>query len=575
MPMTTTARRTTPAWGTAGQRAPQYISHDSVRQEPDTGPGRQLLSKLDSGYSLLDEEYRATDRFLVRLLLGHLLLAAVLAPIRGTWTVALIVSAVASGLPLVLARLAPGKFITRATVAVSFMAYSGLIIHQTGGMIEMHFHVFGVLAFLLMYRDWRVLVVGAAAIAIQHTIAHELQRRGVPVYVFADHLGYHIVGVHAAWVVFETSILIYMARQLAAQTAQSQELMHIAVRLGEGDLTARATSDDGVVGQAATAINAGTARLAHSIGRVQAGARAFGELSNTTRTAADEASGVGRQAVDAAARVADVARRQMDGTGALASVVDGLVESVDGMSVAAANVGQMSREAAVVARNGSEAVAATVTGMQALRQTVRDSAAKVQEMEAYSERIGNIIDVITGLASQTNLLALNAAIEAARAGEHGRGFAVVAEEVRKLAEGSSRSVEEIGTLVQQIRESIRQAVDGMAQGTAHTEEGVRLATAAGSALREILDKVEHTTRDVETIAATAAQIAGRGERGRSEAVAAVREIEASASVNRSSAEEVLAAMQRLRAAIDQITSCTAELDRVSHEVRRQVEVFAV
>ncbi|MGH7717699.1 MAG: methyl-accepting chemotaxis protein [Gemmatimonadaceae bacterium] len=525
--------------------------------------------------SLLEEGYRATDVFLARLLLAHVVLAIALAPLRDTWGAAALVGGTATGLAWLAARFAPGRLVTRLVIAISFMAYSGLIIHQTGGMIEMHFHVFGALAFLLMYRDWRPPVVAAAAIAMHHAVAHELQTRGVPVYVFADHLGYHIVAVHAAWVIFETSILVYMARQLATQTGQSQELMRVAVRLGEGDLLVRASGDDGVVGQAVGAINAGTARLAHSIGNVQQGARRFGELSKTTREASDQASCVGRQAVDAAGRVAEVARRQTESTESLVAMVDELIGAVDGMSKAAADVGTMSREAAEVARRGAAAVDATISGMEGVRQTVRDSAALVQEMEDHSQRIDNVIEVIGGIARQTNLLALNAAIEAARAGEHGRGFAVVAEEVRKLAEGSARSLAEIATLVQQIRESIARAVQGMAQGTAQTEQGVKLANAAGSALRDILGKVEHTTGDVESIATTAAKIAGRGEMGRSEAMAAVRAIEASATLNRTSADEMLLAMQRLHAAVDQIGGCAAELERVSLEVCGQVEVFAV
>ena len=524
---------------------------------------------------MLEDGYRRTDGFLAWLLVGHLGLALALAPLRGTWVSALLIGGALSGVSMLCARLAPGQRVTRMTIASAMMLYSGLIIYQTGGMIEMHFHVFGGLAFLLMYRDWRVPVVGAVVIALHHVILHELQHRGVPVYVFADHMGYHIVAIHAAWVVFETSVLVIMARDLEKQARLSDALIDVAIRLGDGDLQVRVPEAGGVAGQAAAAINAGTGRLASSIGGVRQGAREFVRLSRATRESASDASEIARQVSGSASRVADVARVQLAGTQSLTSVVEGLIGAVDQMSQTAAQVREASREAALVARRGSETVDATVQGMLRARDTVRNAAVQVEGMEAHSRRIGEMVQVITSLASQTNLLALNAAIEAARAGEQGRGFAVVADEVRKLAEQSSRSVGEIASLVAQIRESIQAVVMGIAEGTRQTDAGASLAGSAGEALRDIIRVVEQTMADVEGIATAASQIAGRGAEGRSEASAAVRSIVESAEANRASADAVLEASNRIRSAVDQIGEWAAELDSASHEVGTRVESFAV
>jgi methyl-accepting chemotaxis protein len=266
---------------------------------------------------------------------------------------------------------------------------------------------------------------------------------------------------------------------------------------------------------------------------------------------------------------------QLAGTQSLTSVVEGLIGAVDQMSQTAAQVREASREAALVARRGSETVDATVQGMLRARDTVRNAAVQVEGMEAHSRRIGEMVQVITSLASQTNLLALNAAIEAARAGEQGRGFAVVADEVRKLAEQSSRSVGEIASLVAQIRESIQAVVMGIAEGTRQTDAGASIAGRAGVALRDSIRDVEHTMAHVEGIATAASQIAGRGAEGRSEASAAVRSIVESAEANRASADAVLEASNRIRSAVDQIGEWAAELDSASHEVGTRVESFAV
>ncbi|MEO6528886.1 MAG: methyl-accepting chemotaxis protein [Gemmatimonadaceae bacterium] len=525
--------------------------------------------------SVLDEGYRRTDRFLSRLLAGHLLLALALAPLHGTWFAAIVVGGLLSGAAMLFARLAPGTLLTRMVIATAIMLYSAVIIHQTHGMIEMHFHVFGALVFLLMYRDWRAPVAGAVVIVLHHLVTHELQRRGFPFKIFADHLGYHIVAIHAAWVAFETSVLVMMAIELEEQAHQSDDLIRVALLLGEGNLQARVLAVGGAVGQAARAINASTERLADSIGGVRRGASEFITLSRATRESAQEASLIADQVSGSASRVADVARQQLAGTQTLSAVVDGLMGAVDQMSLTAAHVREASREAAIVARHGSESVDATVAGMLRVRDTVRDAATQVQGMEVHSQRIGEVVQVITAIASQTNLLALNAAIEAARAGDEGRGFAVVADEVRKLAEESERSVSEIATLVKQIQESIRAVVDGIERGSAQTDEGAELAGSAGAALRDVLRVVEQTMADVEGMAATASQIAGRGTEGHSEASAAVRSIVAFAEENRESAIAVVDASAKIRTAIDQISGFATDLDDASRAVGGRVEMFTV
>ena len=159
------------------------------------------------------------DRMLSLLLLLHLPAAFGLAALHGTWIAAVLVGGSVSGGAYLLARRAPGAFATRVFIAFGLMAYAALFVSQSHGLVEMHFYIFGALAFLLVYRDWRVIALGAGLIAVHHLGFMVLQDAGAPVYVMpAAHLSLGMVLLHAVFVVFETSVLIVLARSLETET---------------------------------------------------------------------------------------------------------------------------------------------------------------------------------------------------------------------------------------------------------------------------------------------------------------------------------------------------------------------
>ncbi len=164
----------------------------------------------------------------------------------------------------------------------------------------------------------------------------------------------------------------------------------------------------------------------------------------------------------------------------------------------AAETAKMARESA---ERGGDVVRETVSGMKRIADVVNSSAVTVQTLGHSSDQIGEIIGVIEDIADQTNLLALNAAIEAARAGEQGRGFAVVADEVRKLAERTTKATREIGTMIKKIQSDTSGAVKSMEEGTQEVERGIALADKAGSALNEIVEISAIVTDVISQIAA--------------------------------------------------------------------------
>ena len=201
----------------------------------------------------------------------------------------------------------------------------------------------------------------------------------------------------------------------------------------------------------------------------------------------------------------------------LAQGVDGqnsrMVQSasaVEEMTMTAGEVARNSTEAARIAqdtsetaRTGHEVMTQTVAGMQQVSEAVGQSANIILTLGKSSDQIGEIVRVIEDIADQTNLLALNAAIEAARAGEQGRGFAVVADEVRKLAERTTKATKEIGDMIRQIQQDTKSAVSSMEDGTQRVMGGVDLANKTGEALTKIQGMVNQTTTMIQQIAEAA------------------------------------------------------------------------
>ncbi len=177
-----------------------------------------------------------------------------------------------------------------------------------------------------------------------------------------------------------------------------------------------------------------------------------------------------------------------------------IMENTQNASIAAENAKNSGSKAA----EGGSVVEDTIKGMVRIAEVVNKSASTVEALGKSSDEIGEIIQVIDEIADQTNLLALNAAIEAARAGEQGRGFAVVADEVRKLAERTTKATKEIATMIKQIQKDTTDAVESMKEGKQEVERGKELANRAGNVLREIIDNATKVT-DVAALVASASE----------------------------------------------------------------------
>lgn len=242
-------------------------------------------------------------------------------------------------------------------------------------------------------------------------------------------------------------------------------------------------------------------------------------------------------------------------TGQVATAVEQMSATVMEVAKNSSQAAESAKKASEIAFKGGEIVNLTTQGMNRIAETVQESAVTIQTLGANSNQIGEIIAVIDDIADQTNLLALNAAIEAARAGEQGRGFAVVADEVRKLAERTTKATKEIATMIKSIQSDTSDAVASMEAGTKEVEEGVEITLKAGESLKEIVDNVQHVSDMISQIAAAA-----------EEQSAAAEEIS-------TSIETIAAVTKESAAGAQQSSTACQELSRLALELQKMVSQF--
>ncbi len=261
---------------------------------------------------------------------------------------------------------------------------------------------------------------------------------------------------------------------------------------GEGDLTARLVySGKNELGLICSFFNTFIHKLQGIIANVAQNTVQVASAANQLYVNAEHTA-TGAEEVASQATTVATASEELSATAA---------EIAQNCHIAAEN----SRHANDSALDGAAVVQATVNLMTQIAERVKESARTVAGLGANSDQIGQIVGTIEDIADQTNLLALNAAIEAARAGEQGRGFAVVADEVRALAERTTRATKEISVMIRSIQQATGNAVSSMEEGVKQVEKGTAEAARSGEALHYILTQIDAVTMQVNQIATAAEQ----------------------------------------------------------------------
>jgi methyl-accepting chemotaxis protein len=314
--------------------------------------------------------------------------------------------------------------------------------------------------------------------------------------------------------------------------------------LRQGDLTRRLPEDSG-----------------DELGEIGKGVNGFVQELQTivqrTRQRSDELELAAAQLADASACVLSSASQQSDATAAVAASVEQFSVSIDQVADSAVQAEQKANIASDLSRRGDSEVSGTVGGIHDIEKVVGDATRQMDELGRQAQQISSIVDVIREVSEQTNLLALNAAIEAARAGEAGRGFAVVADEVRKLAERTSTSAQEINIMVTSIQQHTDAAVDVMRHGNEIVALGARQATQTGLSMREINDSSTGTMSAVSGISS------------------ALREQRAAGTEIARNVERIAQMTEESRATAASVEESAERLKTLSEELHQEVAHFSV
>ncbi|MBD1399897.1 methyl-accepting chemotaxis protein [Pelovirga terrestris] len=358
-----------------------------------------------------------------------------------------------------------------------------------------------------------------------------------------------------------------------AFTANIKILTDGADRLSHGDLSRKVRLHKGLFSDEtedlSNSLNLVVDSLRNLVGQMRGSALNVNESSMALATTSEEMTATAHEVAGSIEQISRGAETQAEMVERVSRVVREMAEQIELVAGSSGKLTESAEQTTLSAREGEGLTSKALDNMKQVLSQIEENGTMIVDFSEQVQKIGSIIDVITGIAQKTNLLALNATIEAARAGEYGHGFAVVAEEVSKLADSTSNSAAEISRLIEKTREQSQKVQLSMAQSVKSIDAGREAVDVTGNAFKSIISKAEAAQeRSIDIRDLTEKQ-----SRGAQAIVEAIEEIARVAEDNAASTEEVSAATEEQTASMEEMSFASQRLSRLAEELLTSVRRF--
>jgi methyl-accepting chemotaxis protein len=346
-----------------------------------------------------------------------------------------------------------------------------------------------------------------------------------------------------------------------------------ARRVGEGDLTVTvdASDLDEEYRVLAQAFGEATTRLSELVRAIKAESYSVDRAAAALTTAANATAAATGELSATIAQVAGAADGQLRAVSASSDVLGEVTVTASSLDLAAENSKLLERDIAKLATTAHAAVIEAIDALGSASEVIGASESNVRRVEVSSAVVHRFVETIEHVAEQTNLLALNATIEAARAGEHGRGFAVVADEVRKLADESSRSAHEVRGVVEAIRSEVATAASAFRNGV------VRLGdvSTTSRAATEALEAIQHVVSTIDALTEAVTQAAAANRSSIEVLGEQMQSVSEQAQAQAAASEQASAGAQETAATSEEVAATASELSDSAKRLGALVASFKV
>lgn len=351
-----------------------------------------------------------------------------------------------------------------------------------------------------------------------------------------------------------------------------KELEGLMEKAESGDLTVQSNyQSKDEVGSLSRSFNEMLAHIKDVIMKVREASDMVAASSEELLASAEQTSSATEHIAEASSELAIGADNSVKGAENASISMGDVAIGIGSITDSISNVTDHSKVTSSESEKGNEAITKTIEQMGTINETVMFSSDVIKELGTRSEEIEKIVGVISGISDQTNLLALNAAIEAARAGEHGKGFAVVADEVRKLAEESRKSAEQITNLIRDIQENTNNAVISMGKCTDEVQTGMVLVNHTGDSFKKILNSALDVSKQVEEVSSSITHMSSSVEN----MAISMAEVSINAENAAQKSQSVAAGAEEQLASMEEITASANSLAHMADDLRKMVGSFIV